>query len=552
MVAAEQAGMAERIFCNGRIWCGMGEGIHQALAVADGRVLARGTDAEIRALARPMTEIVDLEGRFATPGLNDAHLHLIGFGTTREWIDSRPEALPTLESLLDALKRRAAVTPKGEWIISRGYDHHKLDVKRHPTAEDLDAVTPDHPVVLIRTCGHVWVVNSRALEIAGVDLNTPTPQGGLIERKDGKLTGLMAETGRAYVRDAMPVETIDSIVNAIEHGGKYLSSLGITSCMEAALGHRAGVVELDAYAKAKAEGRLPVRVWATILGDPGRSLMPEIRARGLKTGDGDEMFRIGGVKYFLDGSAGGRTAWMSKAYEGGDEVYGVGTYTQEELDALVLDVHKDGFPLVCHAIGDAAIGQMITSLEKALSAHPRDDHRHRIEHCGFLSPEQMDKMEALGIYPAPQPILYREFGDAYARVLGPERTAACYPFRTWYDRGFRPSASTDAPVCRPEPLPNIHSLVTRSTVGGSVYGPEQKLTMEEALQAYTEFSAFAEREEARKGKLVAGQLADMTVFSHDLLAVDPDLLLSEVRCEMTILGGAVVYRADPRAASQEV
>ncbi len=536
---------ADMILHNGTIWCGLDDGQCQAVAIWQGRVLATGTDDQVLALRGPQTQVVDLDGRFATPGLNDDHLHLIMLGLTMDWVDASPDAAPTLADLQAALRDRAAVTPKGDWVVARGYDQVKLDIGRHPDRSELDAAVPDHPVLLVRACGHVAIANSAAMDRAGVTVDTPVPSGGVIEKVNGRLTGLFAETAQDMMRSQIPDPTVDEQVAAIERAGNHLLSLGITSCMDAAVGMVAGISEMRAYQLAKRDGRLPVRVWQVLLGDPGRSIVDECHAMGLVSGVGDDWLRVGAVKIFLDGSAGGRTAWMSAPYLPGpdqrnDEI-GVQILPDDELQALVRDYHAKGYQMACHAIGDAAIGQLITAYEQALDDMPDPDRRHRIEHCGFSTAAQHQRMRAAGIYPVPQQAFVYDFGDSYISVLGKERALPCYPMKTWLDLGFRPATGSDSPVCRPLPWPNLYNMITRKTWKGTVMDASQRLTPEQALQAYTEHGAFSQKAEGTKGRLVPGQLADIAVFSRNLLTADPDDILHDTHCAMTIVNGRIVY-----------
>jgi len=532
---------ADIVLRNGPIWCGHEDGTVEALALWQGRVLAAGRDDEIDSLVGPATRVIDLKGRLATPGLNDSHLHLISLGLTMDWVDSKPAVAPTLDSLLGAIGARAATAKPGEWIMSRGYDQTKLDVGRHPYREELDKAAPNNPVVLVRACGHIWICNSQALALAGIDEATPPPSDGLIEQQNGRLTGLLAENGSAKVRAAIPVPSEDELVGGIERAGNYLLSLGITSCMDAAVGQKAGFAEIAAYHRAKREGRLPVRTWLTLLGDDGRSIVPQCHAAGLISGTGDDMLMIGAVKLFLDGSAGGRTAWMSEPYLGEDETTGVQMKSDADLEREVMDAHVKGYQLACHAIGDAAIEQLIKAYEKALAAHPDPDRRHRIEHCGFSTPQQHERMIEAGIYPCPQQAFIHDFGDAYVKVLGPERALPSYPLGTWFRLGLKPATGSDAPVCDPDPFANFHAMITRKTWRGTVMDARERVSPEQALQAYTEFGAFSQKQEAVKGRLVPGQLADVAVFSRNLLTADPEEVLKDTRCDLTIRGGEVVF-----------
>ncbi len=532
---------ADVVLQNGPIWCGREEGVAEALAIWQGRVLAVGRRDEIASLIGPATRVIDLDGRLATPGLNDSHLHLVSLGLTMDWVDATPSAAPTLDALLSGISARAAKARPGEWILARGYDQTKLDVKRHPHRTELDGAAPDNPVMVVRTCGHVSICNSRALELAGIDESTIAPSGGLIEQSNGSLTGLLAENARGPVWAVIPPPSEDDLVAAIERGGQYLLSYGITSCMDAAVGQRGGFMEISAYHRAKREGRLPVRTWLTLLGDPDRTIMPQCYEAGLISGTGDDMLMIGAVKYFLDGSAGGRTAWMSKPYLGEDQTTGVKILTDDELNELVMDAHAKGYQLACHAIGDAAIEQLITAYERALEAIPDPDRRHRIEHSGFSTPEQHQRMLKAGIYPCPQQVFIYDFGDAYVSVLGEERALSSYPFRTWFDLGLKPATGSDAPVCNPNPFPNFYTMLTRKTWKGTVMDARECVTIEEALQAYTEYGAFSQKLENTKGRLVEGQIADVAVFSRNLLTAAPEDILDNTYCDLTIRGGAIVH-----------
>ncbi len=528
---------ADLILHGGTVWCGHDDGICEAIAVWQGRILATGTDAEIMALRGPDTKVVALEGRFASPGLNDNHLHLMPLGISMGWVDASPAAAPTLKALQDALRARAAETPEGGWVMARGYDQVKLDIGRHPDRSELDEAVPDRPVLLIRACGHVCIGNSRALDLAGITAETEAPAGGVIETINGRLTGLLAENAQGLLRNATPTPSVEELIAAAERAGTYLLSQGITSCMDAAVGMAAGFDEIRAYHLALRDGRLPVRVWQVLLGDPDRSIVEECHAAGLVSGVGCDMLRVGAVKIFLDGSAGGRTAWMTEPYLGEDKTTGVQIVETPVLEKMIADYHAMGYRMACHAIGDGAIGQLIGAYEKV----QEPQRHHRIEHCGFSTPDQHDRMKAAGIIPVPQQVFVHDFGNSYIAVLGDARARSSYPMRTWTDMGFKPSTGSDSPVCKPDPWPNLHTMITRQTWDGTVMDEGQCLTPAEALRAYTEYSALSQGAAGVKGRLVPGQLADIAVFSRNLVEAAPDDILHDTHCVMTILGGKVVH-----------
>ncbi|MEM7526201.1 MAG: amidohydrolase [Pseudomonadota bacterium] len=531
---------ADIVLTGGRVWCGQAEGVAEAVAVWQGLILATGTAAEIAPLIGPGTRVVALEGRMATPGLNDAHLHLLPLGLAMAAVDVRANTAPTLEALKEAIRARAAVTPKGQWIFARGYDNTRFQSRAHPTVDDLDEAAPDNPVYLVRTCGHLSVVNTRAMELAGLTPATPVPFGGLIEKKGGRLTGLLAENGRDPMKAVLPEPTDEDLVAAIERAGHYCLSLGVTSVMDAAVGMYCGWREMTAYRTARRTGRLPVRTWQCLLGGPG-GIATRAAEEGLITGEGDDMLRIGPVKIFTDGSAGGKTAAFTQPYLGGEETYGVLTFSDADCHAEIERYHGYGYQMAIHAIGDAAIEQVITGYEKALGGAPLPERRHRIEHCGFVTPGQLARMQHLGLVPAPQPSFLFEMGDGYFDLFEDARRDACYPLRTFIEAGLNPSASTDSPVTDVNSFNNLYTMLTRKTRTGAVIGADQTVTLDQALHAYTWGSAFGEHAEHRKGRLAPGQLADIAVFSHDLSALEPEAIRDEVRCDLTICGGAVVY-----------
>ncbi len=531
---------ADTILTGGRVFISAADGLAEAVALWNGQVLATGTAAQIDGLRGSATRVIDLAGRMATPGLYEAHLHLLPLGLTMADVDVRPRQARTLDDLLRLIKAKADSLKPGEWVLARGYDQFELDVKRHPDRSELDAVAPNNPVYLVRACGHLSVVNSRALALAGVDENTPVPQGGAIEQVQGRLTGLLAETGRDPIKKVLPEPSHEQLVAAIERAARYCNQFGITSCMDAAVGMRAKYAEIIAYRSAALQGRMPIRTSQCLLGGPG-GIVEQCHAEGLITGFGDDRLRVGPVKIFTDGSAGGRTAAMFGAYLGEPETKGLFLLKDHEMDELVLDYHAKGYQLAVHAIGDAAIEQTLRAMEKALVKHPDANRRHRIEHCGFNTDGQMHRMRAAGIEPAPQPVFIHDFGDLYVSVLGEKRAAGSYPLRSWIERGFKPSASSDAPVCDADPFPNLYTMLTRKTSRGTVLGGHETVTMTQALQAYTEFGAYGNHCESHRGKLLPGMAADIAVFSRDLITAAPEQVRDETTCDLTLLAGQPVH-----------
>ncbi|MES2030594.1 MAG: amidohydrolase [Pseudomonadota bacterium] len=531
------------ILTGGRVFCGLNEGFVEAIAIASGRVLATGSAATIAELAGPETRIIELAGRTAIPGLNDAHMHLLPLGLTMTEINLRPETgANSIGEILRRVAEQARTAKPGEWINGRGYDHYELAEKRHPTAEELDQVAPNNPVYLKRTCGHVAVINTQAMRAAGIGHNTPQPDGGMIERRDNKLTGLLAERALRLIVDAAPKPGAERLRDAIDRAGRFMLSQGFTSVMDAAVGMSAGMDEIDAYEHLAKSNALPIRTWVCIYGNTD-GIGDQAHAAGYRFGREVGMLRYGAMKVFGDGSAGGLTAAMSEPYLVGDpDNRGIFCYTDKEMHDYLAHYHNLGYQLAIHAIGDAAIEQVLSGIEKASMAEkPILGRRHRIEHCGFLSDGQIARMAASGIDPVPQPVFMYEFGDLYITNLGQARTDVAYPMRKWFDAGLHPAASSDAPVSTTDPFKNLFTMTTRMSNRHTLLGEGQKLSMAEAIHAYTYFGAYTQFAEERVGRLVPGQLADIAVLSHDVFSCAPEEVETDTRCDLTILGGDVVF-----------
>lgn len=534
---------ADLILTGGRIFLGLAEGFAEALAISGGKVLAAGSTSDISTLAGPGTRIIDLAGRLAVPGLNDAHMHLVPLGLGMLEVGLRADSgARSIGVMLERIAATARQRPPGTWIIANGYDHNELAERRHPTAQELDAVAPEHPVYVKRTCSHIAIANSRALQAAGIDLHTPVPDGGLIERRDGALTGLLAEGAMRLVSRVMPKPGQEQLVAAIERAGESMLAQGITSTMEAAAGMNGGMEEIEAFEEAASTGRLPLRTWACLYGNPD-GIAEEAYAAGYRFGREVGLLRYGAMKVFADGSAGGLTAAMSQPYLVGEAGnHGVLCLPEREMHQYLAHYHAMGYQLAIHAIGDAAIEQVLSGIERAGTAEqPVLGRRHRIEHCGFLHEGQLGRMVAAGIDPVPQPVFLYDFGDLYVRNLGTDRTEASHPMRHWLEAGLHPAASTDAPVCATEPFKNLYAMTTRRSRAGTLLGPDQRLSMAEALHAYTACGAYTQFAEDRMGRLMPGQFGDVAVMSHDLFTADPEELRSEARCDITIRGGEVVF-----------
>ena len=533
------------IFVGGRIFRGLAQGVTggfaEAMAVRDGKVLAVGSRAEIEALV-PDARRVALDGRVAIPAFNEAHMHLLPYGLALAQVNLRAEEVRSLDEVLRRIRDTAKAAPKGAWVLGRGYDHAELDIGRHPTAAELDAASPDNPVFIVRTCGHMGVANSAAMRLAGVGHNTPDPEGGVIERKGGALTGLFQERAMRLVRDVVPEPSVATMVDAIDRACNHLASFGFASATDMNVGMTGGMAEIDAYREAHRSGRMALRMWQVLAGNP-EGIAHQAWEAGLRPNAGDDMLRWGAVKVFADGSAGGLTAAFFEPYlasAGGGT--GVFTFPDDKIHALLKHYHEQGWQLDIHAIGDAAIEQVLSGMEAADSAaHPFAGRRHRIEHCGFVTRDQRRRMLARGILPVPQPVFMYEFGDLYIRNLGRARSDHAYPMRTWLEEGHHPSASSDCPVSTVDPFVNLFTMLTRKTNRGTVMGPEEALTAEQAVHCQTWCGAYTQFAEDRRGTLEPGMLADIAVLSRDIFTAEPEDILRATRCDITLRGGAPIF-----------
>jgi len=530
---------ADILIEGGRIFRGLHDGFAEAVAIHDGRVIASGKRHVVRELAGPHTRRIDLGGRIAVPGFNDSHQHLLPLGVTMGQVNLRAEAVTTLDEMLSRIRAAAQSAPKGAWVLGRGYDHTELDIRRHPTADELQAAAPNNPVFITRTCGHVGVANRAAFQRADIGHNTPDPQGGAFERQGGQLTGLVLERAMRRIRDHIPGPDAAALVAAIERAGLHMASQGFTAVMDANVGMIAGMAEIEAYRAAHDSDRLPVRAWLCLAGNP-EGIADAAWEAGIRPMQGDDMMRFGAMKVFCDGSVGGRTAALSVPYEN-DGGTGMFMFPEPVFRGLLAKYHRQGWQLAIHAIGDAAIGLTIAAMEEADSAEfPIAARRHRIEHCEFLAAGQTDRMVARGILPVPQAIFLHEFGDNYVTAIGRARAQANNPLRTWLDAGLHPAAGSDAPVSTTDPFINIATMVTRRTNHGTILGASEAITVAEAVHSYTWCGAYTQFAEDRRGRLVPGQCADIAILDRDIFSLPPQDIPA-TRADLTLRGGRVTF-----------
>lgn len=510
----------------------------EAVGVIGDRIVAAGRRADVEGALPRAPRRVDLAGRTLTPGFNEAHNHMIGFGQTLGYIDAGFPAVRSIAEIIERVRERARQTPPGAWIIGRGYDDNKLDERRHPNRHDLDAATTAHPVMIVNGSGHLSAVNSMALQLAGVTRDTDDPEGGHFVRDEhGEATGVLHETAQQPIRNQIPVPTAEDYVQALKQCNDAYVKAGITSSQDA--GSATGD-HIRAYQLASQRGLLKLRTSMMIR----ENLLPQVDELGVLQGLGSDRLRVGPIKLFIDGSLIGRTAAVTVPFleDPRDDNLGLTMMSQERLDDYVMHAHRLGYQIAIHAIGDRGIDMVLDAYEKALTAYPRANHRHRVEHCGICRPDILDRIQRIGVVPVTQPVFIIEYGDGFIRHLGLERIQLTYPFRSFLERGIKLVFSSDCPVSDFRPLKSIQAAVTERTGSGASYALEEAVTVDEALEMYTVAGAYATFEEDVKGALKSGMLADFTILSEDPRTVDP-MALSELPVSATIIGGELVYEA---------
>ncbi len=521
----------------------------EAVAVKQGRILAVGSATDVDQVRGPRTKVLVLNGRTIVPGFNDAHNHMTIYGLQ---LQMAPLKYPTIRSIPDVvqvLKERATTQQPGTWVMGAGYDNNKLAEGRHPNCWELDAVSSEHYVIIRHTSGHMCVLNSKALELVGISPDTPDPEGGHIDRNEkGEPSGLLQENAQELVRDQFFPYPVNTIVEALQAANRVYLSEGITSQSEAGIGFHSNT-ELLAYQEAIRQGKLNIRSNLMILvetlkeidGADGENFFG--LSQGIRTGWGNEKLRIGPLKIFSDGAITGRTAAMNDAFETDPGNVGFFATGEEQLRDFIIRGHFSGWQIAVHACGDRANSYILDCYEEAMKRLKRSDPRHRIEHCGIVNPQIIDRVKALGVIPVPQQHFIGELGDAFKVNIGPERARWCYPQRSYLDRGIPIPGSSDRPVVKGAPLLGIHDAVNQKTDSGEDYVPEEKITPEEAIRAYTIHSAYASFEENIKGSVEVGKFADFAILEADPTAVDPTEI-AHIPIQGTMINGELLYNND--------
>ena len=518
----------------------------EAIAVKAGRIIAVGESDTIGALAGRQTERIVLDGRLVIPGLMDSHFHFYDWAMGRQQLDLAP--VNSLDELLDQVAQSAAKLPPQKWILGQGWNESDWPEHTMPRRDHLDAMAPAHPVALWRCDLHLVAVNSRALELAGIDATTPDPPDGVIEKDaSGQPTGILRELAPNLIKTVIPAPEADAVVAAMQDGITHLHSLGLTGLHDVRLmGGLEGAPALRAWQLLNEKDKLDLRCWVSLAGER----LEEAIALGLRTGLGDNRLHIGHLKYFADGGMGARTAWMLEPYL--DAEYGMPLGSIDELRQKIAAAEKAGLAVIVHAIGDRANREIITVLEQLAqlrgqakeSASMPPALPHRIEHAQMIRSEDIQRLARLKVAACVQPhnmILDINMINESVGPLG----RYTYAYKEMIDAGIPVLLSSDAPVCDPSPLVGIHAAVTRQRRDGTPAGgwyPEQRISVADALRGYTTVPAAFYGQARNMGSLTPGKWADMIVLDRDIFQVDP-MEIADARVEMTVFDGWMVHRS---------
>ena len=527
------------VLLNGRVWTGVpGAPLAEAVAIRDGEIRAVGTTEQIDGYRNDDTQVIDLAGRLVIPSFGDAHTHFVSGGFQLASVDLR--GATSRAEFVRTLGAYAATRPAGTWIEGGDWDHESWPGAPLPDRSWIDRVTGDHYVFVTRLDGHMGLANTRALELAGIDASTPDPPGGTIVRDArGRPTGVLKDAAMDLIWAVVPDPGEAARDEALMRAQQHALSLGVTYV------HDMGTWEgLEAYVRAHRDGRLRMRVYAVV---PIASWQ-RLNAYVGRNGRGDSVLRWGGLKGFVDGSLGSTTAWFYEPYLDAPGTVGLMVTDTSALRSSILGADAAGLQVMVHAIGDRANDWLLDVYAEAEARNGPRDRRFRVEHAQHLTREGIGRFGPMGVIPSMQPYHAADDGRWAEKRIGPERILTTYAFRDLLDAGARPAFGSDWTVAPLDPLLGIRAAVTRQTLDGANpdgWVPAQRITVEEALVAYTSGVAYAGFMEGQLGRIAEGMAADLVVLSHDILSEDP-AALEQARVDLTIVNGAVVYRRSTR------
>ncbi|HKZ80846.1 MAG TPA: amidohydrolase [Pyrinomonadaceae bacterium] len=511
----------------------------QALAILQNRIVAVGSDKEIKKLAGSQTRMIDAKKQLVLPGFNDAHVHFLTGGFQLANVDLRDADSPT--EFAERIRRFAEKLPKGRWITGGDWDHERWADAKLPTKELIDRYTPDIPVFVNRLDGHMALANSLALRRAGVTRQTLDPPGGVIVRdsKTGEPTGILKDAAQNLVWKVIPEPSFEEKLVAARAATNHAASLGVTSVQDMSAGNDVGV-----YQTLLNRGELKTRIYAV-------SPLPaweRLAQTGVRAHFGNGMLRIGGLKGFADGSLGSTTALFYEHYRDAPDTAGIASdemYPEGAMLARVREADRAGLQVMIHAIGDRANDLILSIFEQVERESSNREQRFRIEHAQHLRPQDIDRFGRHKVIASMQPYHAIDDGRWAEKRIGKERIKTTYAFRSLLDSGAALAFGTDWSVAPLNPLLTVYAAVTRRTLDGKNakgWVPEQKISVEEAVRAYTVGSAYAEFEESNKGTITPGKLADVVVLSQDIFKIDPKEI-EKTRVVLTIMNGEVVFES---------
>ena len=530
---------ASLVLLNGKIWT-VNEAQPRAEAVAclGSRIVAVGSNGEIRKWIGAGTEVIDVGGKLVLPGFNDAHVHFFSGGENLASVQLRDAK--SEEEFRKRIAEFAAKQPSGRWISGGGWDHENWTPARLPTRQSIDAVTAGHPVFVNRLDGHMGLANSQALQLAGISRDTPDPPGGTIVRDAaGEPTGVLKDAAMERMYRAIPAPSEDQVADAVRAAMLYAAQNGVTSVQDMS----AAPEILRVYQALLARGELTVR----ISGHQPLASWQRLAAVGLRADFGGEKLHIGGLKGFADGSLGSTTALFFEPYLDAPNTSGLANsemIPESKMQTHILDADRAGLQVAVHAIGDKANHLVLGMYEEAERQNGARDRRFRIEHAQHLRMDDIPRFGKLHVIASMQPYHCIDDGRWAEKRIGPERAKSTYAFRALLDSGAVLAFGSDWDVAPMQPLMGIYAAATRRTLDGkhpNGWVPEQKITVAEAIRAYTMGSAYASFDETIKGSIEPGKLADMVVVSDDILSV-PAVEIEKTRVQTTVFDGKVIYR----------
>jgi predicted amidohydrolase YtcJ len=538
---AQSKPTADLIVTNAKVWTvDKAHPTAQAIAVLGDRIVAVGSNTDVEVLRRPDTKVIDGGGRLLLPGFNDAHVHFVDGGLQLDSVQLN-DATST-DEFVRRVREQAQKTPKGEWIKGGDWDETKWSPPNLPTKELIDPVTPDNPVFLGRYDGHGAVANSSALRLAGITAQTPDPAGGVIVRDaQGNPTGVLKDAAKELVIKVIPRLSHEQRLRAMRRALQYAASLGITSVQHMNDGED-NYADIRAYGELLQSGELTTRVYVA----PAISDWQDQAKVGIRHAFGSSFLRIGALKSFADGSLGSRTAYFFDPYSDDPSNSGLLGKQMQPLSRVrdwMTQADAAGLQLCTHAIGDRAISTVLDLYTDVVRANRGMERRFRIEHAQHMAEKDFARFAQLDVIASVQPYQAIDDGRWAEARIGHDRASRTYAFRTFLNHGVHLAFGTDWDVAPLNPILTVYAAVTRATLDGknpNGWFPEQKLSVAEAVEAYTTGSAYAEFQEKEKGSITPGKLADMVLLSDDIFAIDP-VRIRDVKVLKTIVGGRLVW-----------